>query len=281
MISTILYGLTIGAILYFISVGLSLTFGTMRIVNFAHGLIYTIGVYILISFYTLIPGVTKGNFILSGIIAVAVSIPISYLIERYVVRRLYGESLDSAIIATYAVLLIGVDLIKWQWGVSPYPLSDPVGKFISVGDFTISVYRVLIVVVAILLFIGLTIFFRRSIIGKIVLAGLEDKDGVRCLGLNVDKYFSIVFVIGSALAALGGVLYAPITSVHPYMGFMILLLGFAVVIVGGMGKLTGTFVSAFALGLVMSITARYWSQAAETMVFIVMGVVLIFRPIDI
>jgi branched-subunit amino acid ABC-type transport system permease component len=104
---------------------------------------------------------------------------------------------------------------------------------------------------------------------------------VRCLGINVDKYFSIVFVLGSALAALGGVLYAPISSVHPYMGLSVLLLSFAVVIVGGMGNLNGTFLSAFALGMVMSITARYWSQGAETMVFIVMAIVLIFRPIDI
>jgi branched-subunit amino acid ABC-type transport system permease component len=117
--------------------------------------------------------------------------------------------------------------------------------------------------------------------GKIVVAALEDKDGVRCLGVRVDKYFSIMFILGSALAALGGVLYAPISAVHPYMGLSVLLLAFAVVIVGGMGNLRGTFISAFSLGMVMAITARYWSQGAETMVFIVMAVVLFFRPIDI
>jgi branched-subunit amino acid ABC-type transport system permease component len=277
MINTILYGLTIGAILYFISIGLSLTFGTMKIVNFAHALVYTIGVYMLITFLPLV----KGNFIVTALIATAVVIPISYVIERFIIRRLYGESLDYAIIATYAVLLIGVDVIKWIWGVRPYPMSDPVGESLSIGGFTIPVYRVLIVVVAVLLFGALNFFFRKSIVGKIVVAALEDKDGVRCLGINVDKYFSIVFMLGSALAALGGVLYAPITSLHPYMGFMVLLLSFAVVIVGGMGSLNGTFVSAFALGLVMSLTARYWSQAGETMVFIVMAIVLIIKPIEI
>ena len=89
-----------------------------------------------------------------------------------------------------------------------------------------------------------------------------------------------VFVLGSVLAALGGVLYAPISSIQPYMGHSILLLAFAVVIVGGMGKLRGTFVAAFALGMVMSVTARYWSQGAEVVVFIVMGVVLVFKPLD-
>ena len=277
MINTIIYGLTIGAVLYFISIGLSLTFGTMKIVNFAHALVYTVGIYMVITFLPLL----KGNFWVTALIGTAVVVPVSYLIERFIIRRLYGESIDYAIIATYAVLLIGVDLIKWVWGVNPYPMSDPIGKYLSLGGLTIPVYRILIVVIAVLLFGALNFFFRKSILGKIVVAALEDKDGVRCLGIKVDKYFSMVFILGSALAALGGILYAPITSIHPYMGFTVLLLSFSVVIVGGMGNLNGTFVSAIVLGLVMSFTARYWSQAAETMVFIVMAVMLIIKPIEI
>jgi branched-subunit amino acid ABC-type transport system permease component len=146
---------------------------------------------------------------------------------------------------------------------------------------TFPVYRIIIFAIAIVLFLALELFFRKTILGKIVVAALEDKDGVRCLGVRVDKYFSLMFILGSALAALGGVLYAPISAVHPYMGLSVLLLAFAVVIVGGMGNLRGTFISAFSLGMVMAITARYWSQGAETMVFIVMAIVLIFRPIDI
>jgi branched-subunit amino acid ABC-type transport system permease component len=203
------------------------------------------------------------------------------VIERFIIRRLYGESLDYTFIATFAVSLIGVDTIKWIWGVNPYPLSDPVGIYLAVWGLTFPLYRLLIVLIAIILFFALELFFKKTIVGKIVVAALEDKDGLRCLGINVDKYFSIVFILGSALAGLGGVLYAPISSIHPYMGLSILLLSFAVVIVGGMGNLKGTFISAFALGMVMAITARYWSQGAETMVFIVMAIVLIFRPIDI
>jgi len=277
MIYTILYGFTIGAILYFISIGLSLTFGTMRVINFAHTLTYSIGVYLLITLLAFL----KGYFIIGAITAVIAVIPISYVIERFVIRRLYGESLDYTFIATFAVTLIGVDVIKWIWGVNPYPLSDPIGVYLTVRDFTFPLYRVLIFIIAILLFFGLELLFRKTIVGKIVVAALEDEEGVRCLGVNVDKYFSIVFMLGSALAAMGGVLYAPISSIHPYMGLSVLLLAFAVVIVGGMGSLKGTFVSAFALGMIMAVTARYWSQGAETMVFIVMAIVLIFRPIDI
>ena len=277
MLLTIFYGFSIGAILYFISIGLSLTFGTMRVINFAHTLTYSIGVYVLI---TCIP-LMKGNFIPAAILAILAVIPISYVIERYVIRRLYGESLDYTFIATFAITLVGVDTIKWVWGVNPLPLSPPLGTYIEFWGMTFPVYRMIIFGIAIVLFLGLEIFFKRTIMGKIVVAALEDKDGVRCLGVRVDKYFSIMFVLGSALAALGGVLYAPISAVHPYMGLSVLLLAFAVVIVGGMGNLRGTFISAFSLGMVMAVTARYWSQGAETMVFIVMAVVLFFRPIDI
>ena len=277
MLLTILYGFSIGAILYFISIGLSLTFGTMRVINFAHTLTYSIGVYVLI---TCIPWM-KGNFIPAAILAILAVIPISYVIERYVIRRLYGESLDYTFIATFAITLMGVDTIKWIWGVNPLPLSAPLGTYIEFWGMTFPVYRVIIFAIAIVLFLALELFFRKTILGKIVVAALEDKDGVRCLGVRVDKYFSLMFILGSALAALGGVLYAPISAVHPYMGLSVLLLAFAVVIVGGMGNLRGTFISAFSLGMVMAITARYWSQGAETMVFIVMAIVLIFRPIDI
>ena len=277
MINTIAYGLTIGAILYIISIGLSLTFGTMRIVNFAHGLIYTIGAYLLV---TLLP-VARDNFVIGAAMAVAAVIPVSYVVERFVIRKLYGVSIDYAIIATYAVVLIGIDLIKWIWGASPIPLSDPVGIDVTLFGVTLPLYRLLIIVFSLIIFGVLTVFFKRTMVGKIVVAALEDKDAVKSLGISVDKYFAIIFIIGSCLAALGGVLYAPITSVHPYMGMMVLLISFAVVLVGGLGNIKGTFVAAFVLGLVMAITGRFWGPAAETMVFVVMGIVLIFKPIEV
>jgi len=277
MIETIAYGLTIGAILYFFSIGLSLTFGTMHIINFTHGMVYALGVYV---FITLLPAI-GGVFPLALGISIAAMIPVAYVIERFVIRRLYGESLDYAIIATYGVLLIGTDLIKLIWGTTPYPVNDPVGITVSMMGITLPLYRLMIVIGAVVIFFLLRSFFRRSVVGRIVTAALEDTEGVRCLGINVHKYFSIVFVMGSALAVLGGVLYAPISTADPYMGFHILLLAFAVVIVGGMGNLTGTFVAAMILGMVMAITGRFWSQAAHAMVFVFMALVLVFKPTDL
>ncbi len=277
MINTLAYGLTIGGILYIISVGLSLTFGTMRIVNFAHALIYTLGAYLLIAS---LPHL-GGYFVAATVVSVLATAPLAYVIERYIIRRLYGASIDYAIIATYAVLLIGVDAVKWIWGATPIPLSDPINEYITIFQVSLPIYRLLIIAVSFVVFASLEIFLRRTMVGKIVTAGLEDKEALTSLGVNVEKYFSLVFVIGSCLAALGGVLYAPITTINPYMGFQVLLLSFAVVLVGGLGSLRGTFIAAFALGMVMAVTGRYWGPASETMVFVVMAIVLIIKPIEV
>lgn len=277
MFEVIAYGLTIGGILYIVSIGFSLTFGSMKIVNFAHGLVYAVGAYAL---FALLP-VAKGNFVIAAILAILASLPVSYVIEKFVIRRLYGKSIDYAIIASYAVLLIGVDLIKWIWGASPVPISDPVGINANFFTLEIPLYRVIIIVLSFLIFIGLSVFFKKSIIGKIVVAGLADREAVLSLGIDIDKYFAIVFMLGSALASLGGILYGPISTVHPYMGFRIVTLCFAVVIVGGMGNLTGTAIASYVLGMVMAVTAWFWGAAADAMIFAVMAVVLIFRPIEL
>lgn len=277
LIQSLLYGLTIGGVLYIISVGLSLTFGAMGIVNFSHGLVYAVGAYAV---YT-VAKLLGAGYLLGLVAAIVVSIPLSYLIERLVIRRLYGQAIDYAIIATYAVLLIGADSLRWVYGASPLPISDPVGVLWTFGGLQMPAFRLIIIILSGLIFIGLNLFFKKTLVGKIVVAGLQDREAVRSLGIKVERHFAIVFVIGSALAALGGALYAPLSTLDPYMGFEILILCFAVVIVGGMGNLTGTTIAAFALGMVHSLTAVYIvSSAADAAVYVVMAAVLIFRPIE-
>ena len=276
-IQSILFGLTIGGILYIISIGLALTFGAMGIVNFAHGLIYAVGAYAVYTVATLM----GAGFIAGVLGALAVSVPLSYVIERFVIRRLYGQSIDYAIIATYAILLIGADVLKWIYGASPLPIIDPIGKLWTFGSLAMPVYRVVIIGLSVLIFFGLSLFFKKTLVGKIVVAGLQDREAVRGLGIRVEKHFAIVFIIGSALAALGGVLYAPLSTLNPYMGFEVLVLCFAVVIVGGMGNLRGTAIAAYSLGMVHSLSAAYIaSSASDAMVYVVMAAVLIFRPIE-
>jgi len=276
-IQSVLFGLTIGGILYIISIGLSLTFGAMGIVNFAHGLIYAVGAYAVYTVATIL----GAGFVVGVLAALAVSVPLSYVIERFVIRRLYGQSIDYAIIATYAILLTGADSLKWIYGASPLPIIDPIGKLWTFGSLQMPAYRVVIIGLSVLIFFGLSLFFKKTLVGKIVVAGLQDREAVRSLGIRVEKHFAIVFIIGSALAAPGGVLYAPLSTLNPYMGFEILVLCFAVVIVGGMGNLRGTAIAAYSLGLVHSLSAAYIaSSASDAMVYTVMAAVLIFRPIE-
>ena len=275
MVQTILFGLTTGAILYFASVGFSLTFGTLRIVNFAHTLSFALGAYIVMSAVTHW-GLGFGYGI---VMALLLTIPLAYIIERFIIRRLYGESLDYAFISTYAVAFIGIDLIKGIWGVRAHPLSDPFGITVRIWDMNFPLYRLCIVIAAVLLFLAIQYILKRSIAGKVVVAALEDTDHVRTLGIKVNKFFSLLFVVGSILAALGSALCA-LTAIYPYMGTHYILLCFAVVIVGGMNNLKGTFYSAFGLGLVMALSARFYPQAGEVMIFVVMAIVLLLRPID-
>ena len=260
-------------ILYFVSIGLSLTFGIVKVLNFAHVAVYALGIYLFISSA---PG--GDMFPVALVIAMVAMVPLAYVVERYVIRRLYGESVDYTIIATYAVLLIATNGIKRIWGV-PQPVADPIGEFVDLGDATISVYRLSIVVLA----------FWSSRASSVLHAerDRQNRDGRpgrqrrgEAAGIGRKPLFRHRLHPGQPAGGSGGVLYAPMTAVQPYMGFMILLLGFATVIVGGMGNLNGTFIAAIALGLVMAITGRFWSQAAETMVFIVMGIVLMIKPLD-
>jgi len=273
MFETIVYGFSFGAILYLFSIGLSITFGTMHIVNFSHGMIYALGTFF---FLTMLSALEVG-FTIPLVLSCLVIIPIAWLIERLVIRKLYGVRLDYAMIATYAVLLVGVDIIKMVWGVRPQPLSVPIYGNVPIGDFQLSIYRVLILILAIAIFLILTLFMKKTVVGQIVTAALQDNDGVRCLGINVNKYFSLMFVIGSVLAVFAGILYGPISAPEPYMGSRMLLLAFAVIIVGGMGNLRGTFVASFALGLVMAIVGRFYSGAGDVAAFIVMAGVIVVK----
>ena len=276
MLEYIFFGLTFGSILYLVSVGFAITFGTLRIINFAHGSIYVLGVY----FFMTVRPYLGNNFILAMIIAVLLVIPLSYLVERYIIRYLYGEAIHYALIATYGVLFATTDLIKWIWGTRPYHIPSPTRITLTLFDINLPLYRVIIIAVAIAIFIGLNIFFKKTISGKVIVAALDDSTGVSCLGINQFKYFSLVFMIGSALAAMGGILYSPIAAAEPYMGFRFVLLAFAVTMIGGMGNLKGAFISSFSLGLLVAMTSQIWPRISEMMIFVVMAIVLIIRKED-
>jgi len=278
MIAPLMYGLTVGSIFYLVSVGLSITFGYMKLVNFSHALFYAISPYILF-----LLSIRYGHgYISSLVIGIIIVMIISYFTEKYGLRKLYRVRLDYSIIATYAILLMGVDLIKALFGATPIPLSEPIGVFVEIAGVYVSLYRLLIVVIAIVVHIFLILFLRLSTVGKIIIASLEDPELVSSFGIDIDKYFSLMFIIGSALAGLGGVLYGPISAAYPYMGLDILQLCFAVVVIGGIGGLlrtiNGTLVSAYMAGLIYSISGQLWGPASTISIFILLLIMVLIRP---
>ncbi len=273
-ILVLIYGLSFGCILAIISVGLSLTYGLMRVLNISHAIFYALGAYIL---YTVIV-YFKGNFLYGILVAIGFTAFIGLIEEKILIRRLYGKYIDFSILITYAVVYIVTDIIKMLWGLEPKPVADPVGTAVLFLGMSVPVYRVLIIVLTVAVYAMLTLFLKKTMIGKIIRAGLEDRESLQALGINPSRSFTIMFVIGSSLAGLGGVLYAPIIMVFPYMGHEIIPLTFATVVTGGIGSLKGSLVGGAVLGLSASIGAFIYGPIVQAMPFIAMLIVLAIKP---
>lgn len=273
-ILVLIYGLSFGCILAIISVGLSLTYGLMRVLNISHAILYALGAYIL---YTVI-FYFKGNFLYGMLAAVGFTAVVGLIEEKVLIRRLYGKDIDFSILITYAVVYIVTDVIKMIWGLEPKPVADPIGTTVPLLGMNVPVYRILIIVLTIAIYTALTLLLRRTMIGKIIRAGLEDRESLQALGIDPSKSFVIMFIIGSSLAGLGGVLYAPIIMVFPYMGHEIIPLTFATVVTGGIGSLKGSLVGGIVLGLSASIGAFIYGPIVQAMPFIAMLIVLAIKP---
>jgi branched-subunit amino acid ABC-type transport system permease component len=267
------YGLTTGCVLALIALGLSLTFGYLGVLNFAHGLLYAFGAYMLFMALAF-----SGNFWTGLLVSVAVTGLIGLVMERFLLRNLYGKDIDFTLIVTFAVTLVGVDIIKLIWGLNSKPVADPIGLSVNLLGVELPDYRLLIIALALCMYFGVWLFLNKTMVGKIVTAGLEDVDGVRGLGIDPSRSFVIMFVIGSLLAGLGGALYAPIVMVYPYMGYDIVLYAFAVVVLGGMASVKGSIIGGIIIGIAGAIAGFTYGSSAAVVGFVVMAIVLIMKP---
>ena len=277
ILTTILFllvnGLIWGLIVALIAIGLSLIFGVMGIVNMAHGDIYMAGA--VLSFY--VTGVL-GNFWLSLILVPVVVLLVSAPMERFVLRPYEGHH-SSTMIATVGISFIIQQIVLGTYGgipkkiINPWPISF---YFLGV-DYP--GYRFLVACISILILAGLWLFLYRTSYGILVRASMQDREMADAMGIDVNKVLITTFVIGSVLAALGGVLAAPINQVFYLMGNDVILLSFIVVIIGGLGSLKGTLIAALSLcsfeGVLASVLSPVQARAA---IFIVMIIVLIRRP---
>ena len=268
-------GLALGSVLVLLAVGLSLIFGMLAVVNFAHGAFYTVGAYAGVFVFGL-----TGNFWL-GLVAVPLIVgTIGLAVERVLIRPLYGRGIDYPLLLTFGLSYVFVDVIKMIFGKVGLPLSAPVvlqgAVNIGIGNFPL--YRLFLIGAMAVIVTGLWLFLEKTSYGLVIRAGARDSEIVRVLGIDISRVWMVVFGIGTGAASIAGYLSAPMQSVIPEMGIPVLVQAFVVTVVGGMGSLAGAVVAGLLVGVVTSITVMIAPQLADAAMFGLMAVVLLLRP---
>jgi branched-subunit amino acid ABC-type transport system permease component len=270
-----LNGMVSGMLLFILAAGLSLIFGQMNVINLSHGVFYLAGSYIGYSV------VTKfGNFWLALLIAPFIMGIVGYFIERYLLRHLYGhENHLKQVLLTFGIAVSLTAIIEWIWGSLPLTYDPPAllsGRMLILG-VEYPVYRIALIVFGMVLALGLWLLWERTRIGAIVRAGVSDAKMVSGLGINIERVFAGVFVFGAMFATLSGVLAAPIYSISLELGFEFLILAIVVVVIGGLGSLTGAFWGALLIG-VADTFGKAIIRSFLFIIFMVMAVVLLVKP---
>ncbi|HEY1472908.1 MAG TPA: branched-chain amino acid ABC transporter permease [Pseudolabrys sp.] len=273
LISGVIFGLSLGGIFFLMAIGLSLCFGLMRIISLDQLLYYSVGAYITYSV-----SLALGNVWLGVIAGVIVSGASALAVERIVFRRIYDRDLPFTMITSFGVLIGGVGVIKFFWGLVPRPVPVPIDVQVTIIGTEIPVYRLVVIAIAALVYCGIWLFLNRTIIGKAIRAGTEDVEHVEGLGINVYRLFTITFVLAGGLSGLAGGLQAPLIMVDPQMGLEVLAFVFMVVIIGGLGSIKGTLVSSFLVGQVVSIGSLVYAPLAQMAPFAIMLLILLIRP---
>ena len=268
-------GLALGSIYVLVALGISLIFGLLTIVNFAHGQVFMLGAYA--GAFAL--GLT-GNFWLSLVVAPLAVGAVGMICERFLVRPLYGRGIDYPLLLTYGVGLILLDTVRIFAGTEGIPFSTPeaLSGGADLGFFFFPKYRLFLIAVTAAVLVALWLFLEKTPFGLVLRAGARDPEIVQILGVDIARVWLIVFGIGVALAGLAGVLAAPIRGVFPEMGVPVLVEAFVVTVVGGMGSLFGAVIAGLLVGVTTSFTAFYFPQMATLSIFVLMAVVLIVRP---
>jgi branched-chain amino acid transport system permease protein len=275
--SVFLVGLTTAMFLFMISSGLTLVFGVMRVVNFAHGALYMLGAYFGLSLQAALPGNSFWLMLFFASLGVAI---LSGFIEYFFLRRIYKANHTYQLLLTYALVMIIDALVKMIWGLDPHSLTEP---YILSGSFEFfgrpfPVYGIFIIILGILLSVLMWAFLTKSKFGLQIRAAASDVDITNVLGINVPYMFTGVFLLGSWLAALGGILAAPMRVISPEMGIVIIIECFAVVVIGGMGSLPGAFVGSLLIGMLSAFGDYFLPGLSMIFVYVLMAGVLIAKP---
>lgn len=268
-------GLVLGGIYVLLAVGLSLIFGLMTVVNFSHGALYMLGAYLG---YVLLTH--TGSFTLALVLAPVAVGALGLLVERLLIRPLYGRSPDDPLLLTFGLSLVVVETARLVWGKIGLTLDPPraLAGAVNLGFTYFPTYRLFVLAVTAVVLLGLWLFLEKTNVGLLIRAASRDPLMVRALGFDVGRVWFIVFGLGTGLAGLAGILAGPMRGAYAEMGVTIIIESFVVVVVGGMGSLIGAVVSGLLIGQVVSLTTFFAPKLAEIVVFVFMAVVLLLRP---
>ncbi len=269
--------------LFIIAAGLTLVYGVMRILNMAHGSLYALGAYTaasLVGAWLRGGHAPLGSYAMLLLAALLVGIVAGPLIERGLLRFTYGKDEILLVLVTYALFLILEDAVKLVWGVESYFVTEPYGLLgnVDLGPLSYPVYSGVLIGAAVVVGFALRWGLYETKFGKLLTAVIYDRELAATLGIDVRRMYLITFALGTTLAALAGALTAPTVSVVPGIGVEIIVLAFAVVVIGGLGSLPGAALGALIVGLVRSAAVHFVPQVELFSIYVVMALVLAFRP---
>jgi branched-chain amino acid transport system permease protein len=282
-LAIVIDGIIYSSWLFVIAVGLTLIYGVMKILNVAHGSLYALGAYAAVSLggYWLAQGQPPmGSYAMLVVAAVVVGLIAGPIIERGLLRLVYGKEEVVLVLVTYALFLILEDLTKLAFGVDPMSIPEPYGLLgsIELGQLIYPTYSLVLVLLSVVVGVGLWLILSRTRQGKILQAVIHDREMAGAVGINVGRVYLVTFTAGVMLAALGGALTAPTISVQPGIAAEVIVLAFAVVVIGGLGSLGGAALGALIVGMVRAWAVHKWPEVELFSVYFVMALVLIMRP---
>ena len=277
-------GLVWGIVLGLLAVGLTIIFGMLDVINFAHGAMYMVGAYSAFTFtlvVTQLLGTSTGSFWIAVFLAPIVVGLLGMIIEFFLLRRMVGQDVIYQLLLTFGLALIIQELVVIIWGSMPmsFPTPKILRGVVDLGFMFYPKYRLFILIITPLIMLGIWLFLEKTKYGSIIRAGTEDKEMANLLGINIRRVFTMIFSFGAAMAGLTGVLAGPVIgSLQPDLGTTVLLGSFVVVVVGGMGSFGGAILGAVLVGLTKGITTMIWPPASNVIMFVLMALILVVRP---
>jgi branched-subunit amino acid ABC-type transport system permease component len=267
-------GLVWGLALALISMGLSLIFGLMGILNFAHGGYYALGAFI--AFQVIAYG---GNYWIALVLVALLCGILGLIVEPTLLRRLYADPIPGLLL-NFGLLLIMLESIRMIWGKYGQPFFPPpeLDFRVNLFIFEYPAYRLFITILSLAIAGGIFLFLKKTKSGTLIRAGIQDREMVQVLGFNIGRTFTLTYALGTAIAGIAGLATAPLLGVYPEMGYEVLILGFVVVVVGGLGSLRGALVAGILIGQAMTLPVLFEPRLSQVMIYVVMAAVLVGMP---